>query len=200
MGNKIPFLDVSFELNQNGSLKTDIFYKETDTHNYVQFGSFHPHRTLTNIPFSLARRICLIVSERETRDLRLAELKSFLSKKKYPDAVIDSGIKRASQLNRDELLKEKTPSSQGESSSNISFVHTNNCANPKILESVRRGLDILLPSDRMKTVMKDKKIVAARRQPRNMKALLFRPRFETAQKPSGSILSCKNDKNSGSAM
>ena len=57
MGRKIPFLDVSFTVMEYGSLETDIYYKETDTHNFVQFGSFHPHKTLTNIPFSLARRI-----------------------------------------------------------------------------------------------------------------------------------------------
>ena len=127
--------------------------------------------------------------------MRLAELKTFLLRKKYPEAVIHSGIERASQLNREDLLMGQSSSGVNESSNNIPFVYTNNCANPNILSTVRRGLDILLPSDRMKTVMKDKKIVAARRQPRNMKALLFRPRFETTQKPPGSILSCKDDPN-----
>ena len=89
----------------------------------------------------------------------------------------------------------QSSSGVNESSNNIPFVYTNNCANPNILSTVRRGLDILLPSDRMKTVMKDKKIVAARRQPRNMKALLFRPRFETTQRLPGSVLSCKDDPN-----
>ena len=83
-----------------------------------------------------------------------------------------------------------------DNSSNIPFVFTNNCANPDVLNTVRRGLDILLPSDRMNTVMQNKKVVAARRQPKNMKALLFRPRFDTSDKrTTGSVLPCKKDPN-----
>ena len=78
MGDKIPFLDVDFELKEGGRMETDIYYKSTDTHNFVQFGSFHPHKTLTNIPFSLARRICMIVSEETRQNFRLRELKGFL--------------------------------------------------------------------------------------------------------------------------
>ena len=73
-GKKIPFLDVEFTLRNDNSLETDIFYKETDSHNYVPFYSFHPRRTLTNIPYSLARRICTIVSNTGVRDTRLKEL------------------------------------------------------------------------------------------------------------------------------
>ena len=70
-GNSVPFLDVHFSLENDNSLSTDIFYKATDSHNYVPFFSFHPHRTLTNIPYSLARRICTIVSDVNVRDKRL---------------------------------------------------------------------------------------------------------------------------------
>ena len=198
MGNSIPFLDVRFTLGTNGTLETDIYYKPTDTHNYVQFGSFHPHKTLTNIPFSLARRICLIVSDSDTRDHRLQELKGFLMQKKYPEAVIDSSIARASLLNREELLQSQSHTLSQADNSSMPFVYTNNSSNPDVLNVVRRGMDILLPSERMRTVMKDKKVVAARRQPRNMKALLFRPRFGTNQQQyPGSVLPCRKDPNRG---
>ena len=129
IGDKIPFLDVLFELKEDGSLKTDIYYKQTDMHNYVQFGSFHPHKTLTNIPFSLARRICLIVSEKDRRDFQLGELKGFLLKKKYPEAVIVSSILRAVQLNREDLLNNSNTFTSLNESLNIPFVYTNYSAN-----------------------------------------------------------------------
>ena len=53
MGESITFLDVCFKLNSLGGLVvlvTDIYYKPTNTHNYVPFGSFHPHKTLRGIP------------------------------------------------------------------------------------------------------------------------------------------------------
>ena len=198
-GPKIPFLDVHFELRPNGTLKTDIFYKQTDTHNYVQFGSFHPRKTLTNIPYSLARRICVIVSDEEVKNRRLEELKHFLIRKKYPEGVIESGISRARRLDRRAILHSTTISqgAQGQTE-NIPFVFTNNCANPDVLNLVRNGLDILTPSERMKNVMRNKKIVAARRQPRNLKSLLFKPRFDTNVQPTvGSVKPCRNDKTRG---
>jgi hypothetical protein len=57
----IPFLDVRFNLNIHKSLSTDIYYKETDTHNYVPFFSFYLHKTLSNIPYTLARHICTVL-------------------------------------------------------------------------------------------------------------------------------------------
>ena len=82
--------------------------------------------------------------------------------------------------------------------SNIPFVFTNNCANPNVLGMVREGLSILAPSQRMKTVMGSKKVIAARRQPRNLKSLLFRPRFYTNfQASKGSVRPCKEDVNRG---
>ena len=191
-GRKIPFLDVHFELSPSGSLSTDIYYKQTDTHNFVQFGSFHPRKTLTNIPYSLARRICIIVSDTTTRDFRLNELKSFLLRKKYPEGVIDSGISRAKQLNRTEILRE-VETTDSQESNDINFVFTNNCQNPKVLDLVRDSLKILTPSERMKSVMHNKKIVAARRQPRNMRSLLFCPRFDSTTPIKGSVIPCRKD-------
>ena len=192
-GKKIPFLDVCFELKGN-VMETDIYYKPTDTHNYVQFGSFHPRKTLTNIPYSLARRICVIVSNLDTRDVRLDELRHFLLRKKYPASVIDSGIQRAKSLDRLEILSNAGTSNVDEDVQNIPFVHTNNCANPYVLSLVRDGLSVLLPSERMGRVMDKKKIVAARRQPHNLKSILFRPRFDTtAVGTKGSVTPCKKD-------
>ena len=44
---------------------------------------------------------------------------------------------------------------------------------------MRDGLSILAPNKHMKTVMKDSKIIAARRQMRNLKSLLFKSYFYT---------------------
>ena len=192
-GSSVPFLDVMFRVKPNGTLTSDIFYKETDSHNYVPFTSFHPHKTLTNIPYTLARRICTIVSEPEVRDTRLQELRGFLRKKFYPETVIDSGFNRALLLNRDDLLADVSPI---DASSNLPFVFTNNCANPNVLDSVRKAAEIMLPSDRMREVMSDRKIIAAKRQPRNIRSLLFRPRFQVDQSSSqGSVIACRDDPN-----
>ena len=191
-GKSLPFLDVSFSLTETNNLETDIYYKKTDSHNYVQFYSFHPHKTLTNIPFTLARRICTIVWDPVICDKRLQELRGFLKKKQYPERVIENGIERAKSIDRTSLLQPKDIQQQDET---VPFVHTFNSANPQVIDLVRSGTSLLMPSQRMTSVMNGKKIVAARRQPPSLKSLLFRPRFE-GQKQStlGSITPCNKVK------
>ena len=41
---KIPFLDVLVK-KQDTKLMTDIYYKSTDTHQYLHFNSCHPNHT-----------------------------------------------------------------------------------------------------------------------------------------------------------
>ena len=195
-GTSVPFLDVRFTLNDDNGLSTDIFYKETDSHNYVPFFSFHPHRTLTNIPYCLARRICTIVSDDSVRDERLQELKAFLKKKQYPDLVVENGIERARSISREVLLQPQNPV-QSSQNKDIPFVFTHNCANPQVLDVVRQSTSLLAPSERMTSVMNNKKIIASRRQPPSLKSFLFKPRFNSSQPPSshGSITPCRDDPN-----
>ena len=193
-GKSIPFLDVAFTVNNDGSLETDIYHKETDSFNYVPFHSFHPRKTLTNIPYSLARTVCTIVSNPQIRDKRLMELRGRLRKKSYPEGVIESGINRARAINREDLLRQV--SRETTTSRDIPFVFTNNSSNPDVLDSVRKGAEILLPSQRMQTVMSNSRIIAARRQPQNIRSILFRPRFDQTQNDSrGSVKACRNDTN-----
>ena len=192
-GRKVPFLDVEFTLMSDNSLSTDIFYKETDSHNYVPFYSFHPRRTLTNIPYSLARRVCTIVSDTCVRDKRLKELSTFLRKKQYPEPVIQNGIERACGIERRVLLDSQDKT---EGNKDIPFVFTHNSANPQVLDLVRQSTSLLAPSERMNRVMQNKRIIAARRQPPSLRSFLFKPRFDsTPQTTRGSVVPCRDDPN-----
>ena len=189
IGQSVPFLDIRFEIRSDNSLDTDIYYKPTDSHNFVPFFSFHPRKTLSNIPFTLARRICTIVSDKDKRDIRLAELRVFLRRKSYPDGLISNGIERACAIERSTLLANKENSSQ----ETIPFVHTNNCSNPQVLDIIRHSTHMLAPSERMQNVLANKKIVAAKRQPPNLKLQLFKPRFDTrSSSAKGSVTACRN--------
>ena len=123
--------------------------------------------------------------------MRRERMSGFLLKRKsYPDGIISNGIERAKAIDRRDLLRPKIHSPDG---GNIPFVFTNNCANPQVLNLVRGATHMLAPSSRMSQVMSGKKIVAARRQPPNLKTHLFRPRFETTPSGTkGSVVACKN--------
>ena len=53
---QLPFLDVMV-IKSNTSISTDIYFKSTDSKQYLNFKSRHPKHTKVNIPFSLAREI-----------------------------------------------------------------------------------------------------------------------------------------------
>ena len=62
----IPFLDILIKCN-NDNIWMDIYYKPTDTHRCLPFSSNHPNHCKKNIPFTMARRICTIVENTETK-------------------------------------------------------------------------------------------------------------------------------------
>ena len=77
----LPVLDIM--INKTGTkIWMDIYNKPTDSNRYVPFMSNHPRSCLINIPFCLARRICAIVEEEETKLKRLSELKNMIKKTK----------------------------------------------------------------------------------------------------------------------
>ena len=95
--NELPFLDIMGTKNSDNTISTDIYYKPTNAHRYLDFRSCHRHHTKVNVPFNLAQRICKIVSSTESRQHRLNELKSFLTSCFYPERLIDDAIKTAKE-------------------------------------------------------------------------------------------------------
>ena len=74
----LNFLDVKIILHQDNSVESDIHYKPMNTHNYLAYDSAHPDHTKKNIPYSLAERIIVFVSNPEKVIICLDELRQFL--------------------------------------------------------------------------------------------------------------------------
>ena len=88
----LNFLDVSTILHQNGRLETDIFYKETNWYDYLNYFSHHPEHTKQNIPYNLAKRIIAFVSDEEKMNERLSELKTWLLSYSYHLTIIEKAF------------------------------------------------------------------------------------------------------------
>ena len=86
-GLAVNFLDVKIT-SVNNNLKTDVFYKATDSKQYLNFHSHHPRHVKIALPYNLARRICAIVSDNELRKQRLDEMRGFLLKCNYPKKTV----------------------------------------------------------------------------------------------------------------
>ena len=98
------FLDTM--INKTGTnIWMDKCNKATDSKRYLHFTSNHPRSGLRNIPFCLARRICTILEEKNTKLKRQSELKTSLKQQKYPIALIKNIIKRTFQIPLNDLRK-----------------------------------------------------------------------------------------------
>ncbi|PIK56552.1 hypothetical protein BSL78_06520 [Apostichopus japonicus] len=93
-GHGVHFLDTTVTL-QNGSLKTDLFNKPTNKHNYLLPSSCHPRHCTRNIPYSQALRIRRICSSEVDFDSRTKELSQHLLNRQYFRGTIENAIKKA---------------------------------------------------------------------------------------------------------
>ena len=78
---RLPVLDIMIK-KSGTKIWMDICNKPTDSKRYVIFTSNHPRYCLTNIPFSVARRICTIVENQNVKEKRFKELKRTLLEQK----------------------------------------------------------------------------------------------------------------------
>ena len=139
---KLPFIDVLL-YKQGNSLKTDVFYKETDTNQYLNFNSCHPKHTKINVPYCLPRQIRSIVSDEE-RKKRLLELEEFLERENYPRNVILKGIDKATSLSVAEL---RSPKEKIEYEKALPLVITHNPNNPQVINKIKRDIQFLYNSE-----------------------------------------------------
>ena len=169
---QLPFLDVLVKL-YDGRISTDIYFKSTDTHLYLNFKSCHPKHTKVNIPFCLASRVVTIVSDKSQQRDRLDQIKSFLRKHNYPETLIENGIDRAIK---------KGPITGGGKPKNkenvIPLVTTFNPCNTNVLPFIRGCEKVLQKSDRMKDILNKSSIINSKRQPKNLKRILTSSKFD----------------------
>ena len=173
-----PFLDVLVK-NHGGKIETDIYYKETDSKQYLSFNSCHPRHTKVNIPYNLARRLRTIVSEEHVVQTRMKELKAFLIKQKYPIQIIEHGINRAMSLDKATLrtVKEKYEEKI------IPYVSTHNPKDPEMYKVILDHVPILKEDDKMRNILNNYKLIKSKRQPYNLKRLLTKAKFTSNNTP-----------------
>lgn len=187
---ELPFLDILVKKTE-GRIITDIYYKSTDTHQYLDFRSSHPSHTKRNIPFCLARRVCTIVADETLRDRRLDELQKYLELQRYPLNLIRAGINKAKEIPLVDLRRtvekdnrcHKTP-----------FVNTQNPCNPNMYKVIKAGLPILHRSERLKELFPENSFINSKRQPWNLKRLLTRARFNGDDTETFAVSPCNDSR------
>ena len=170
---ELPFLDVLVK-KIGSKIDTDIYYKPTDSQQYLIFNSCHPKHIKLSIPYSLSRRLRMIISNDEVVPQRMSELKHCLLKQNYPENVIDAGIQRALNLDKAELRQVR----QNPDENVETYVSTFNPKNPELFGTILDNLKILHEDQKMNNILQTNTIIKSKRQPQNLKRLLTRAKFD----------------------
>jgi hypothetical protein len=120
----VNLLDTTVSI-ENGELKTNLFCKPTDSHNYLLYSSAHPQKCKDSIPFGQFLRIRRICSKLEDFDKHALEFSQHFLRRNYPLHLIEEALIKARRLNRDELLQKKSQKTNSGVKTKISwFPHT----------------------------------------------------------------------------
>ena len=169
---KLVFLSLIIFLDEQGNIWTDVFYKDTNTHDYLRFDSHHPEHVKKNIPFVLAKRILVFTTREKAMKRNLKDLRLWLSRCGYPQSIIDKGIHNASIQGPAPLRTNKT----------IPLITTyfSNYSN-KIVVDVTKQLLKNTKNERLQKAFKDVQFVNAHRQPPNLLRQLSHSHFTSAE-------------------
>ena len=100
---KVNYLDTQVIVRE-GKLMTDLYVKQTNSHQYLDPSSCHPYHCTKSIPYSQAFRINWICSE-TVFYLQCNELEKWLIKRNYNPTVVREQILKARAFSRDALLE-----------------------------------------------------------------------------------------------
>ena len=170
----IPFLDVQVILD-NGKIKTDLYTKPTDTHQYLNWISCHPHHTKAAIPYSLALRLCRICSENDFFEKQARELFNILLDRGYKPKHIKQSIAKARQTNRRDALRIDNNTNNID---RVPLVVTYNSALGCLNKIIKDYQPILHASQRCKEVFSDPTLISFRKG-RNLSDLLTSKQLPT---------------------
>jgi hypothetical protein len=157
-------------------LSTVIYYKPTDTHQYLHFASCHPRHTKRVIPYNLARRICTNVNEESTRNERLNEMQNYLLNHGYPKNSIQDWIQKATNMDQQQLINPPTFENAGLNA--LPLVTTHNPKNRNITLFVKHLLNTILQTDdKMSKALEKFKFINSKRQAKTLRRILCKSHF-----------------------
>ena len=107
----LPFPDLSVSI-QHDHLVTSIFYKATDTHNYLLHSSSHPPKGKESIPYSLVLRLRGICSLDDDFHKQADCIPGFFSRRQYPADTIAAAAQRVSTIDRPTALQPTATNNQ----------------------------------------------------------------------------------------
>ena len=178
------FLSILMNLDSEGSIWTNIHYKETNAFDYLSWDSHHPKHIMENIPYCLAKRIIVMTTKEEDLKNNLDHLSEALGNRGYPKKVIEKGFFNAS-------LQGPAPPKSKDALIPLTSMYFSNYSNSMVVKVTKQLLNNT-KDERLKEAFRDVKIMEAYKQPPNLLRLISNSAFimnptgtNIAQKPRG---------------
>ena len=173
----VNFLDINISKTEHGCIRTNLYCKPTDSHNYLFFSSEHPRHILNGIPYSQFVRIKRLCSRQEDFLSNCYMLSTHFIRRGYPKPLIRSSLERANSLDREDLLNKQhllkshqppsTSTTPQKTQDTFYCITTHNPLNPPIKDVVLKNWEILGKTKTTRTIL-DVKIVFGRRRNKNL--------------------------------
>ena len=149
---ELPLLDILIK-RVNSQIITDIYHKPTDTQQYLHFKSHHPQNSIKSIPYTLAHRIHIIITDKNLKKTRLKELHKTLHQRGYPTTLINKGLELAEKIPQRELRNKKNKTQE-----TLNIITTFNKNNPEVFKEIMKNLKELENNDKIKEILDTTKI------------------------------------------
>ena len=128
----------------------------------------------------------MIAEEDSLKEIKLKELEILLLEQHYPERIIKAGVNKALKIPQSELRNVK----KQEEKKILPFISTFNPNNPKALPIIKKTLENLKTSDRMRNALKKVKFINCKRQAApNLGRILCKSFFSPSNSISG-VKSC----------
>ena len=140
--------------------RTDLYVKPSDKQLYPKSSSNNPPNTKKGLAYGLGLRIRRICEKESDYLQHRQELKLQLRRRGYSGKLIETQLRKVDKLDRDKLLKMKR---QDKNAKRVPLVVIFSNLLPDMHSVVRKHMDVLYRSGKMREVFKEPPIVALRR-------------------------------------
>ncbi len=188
------FLDMTVNINPDGSIWTDLYMKPTDSHNYLDYNSAHPAHSKKSLPYSQFLRVRRICSREEDFNRHCCMMKFHLLRRGYPAQLLNESYERAKSISTKDVRS--IVDKEGDDDP-FFLVTTYNPQGNALRELVEKHWEVLERSSATKQ-LSSKKPMFGYRWCANLRDLLVSAkikqnrRFEPRQKPNSQTYnSCK---------
>ena len=157
---ELPFLDINLHIDDD-RVQTSVFYKGTDTHNYLHFSSFHPDHFKRAIPYSQFLRLRRLCSDDDDFLVKSKDMAAFFTQCGYTCTSLEHNLRRVTAISRPDALR---GSEQADTTTDrVPLVLTYHLFNTQVKRYLIQNSNILSADQQTRDIFPQQPFVAYRR-------------------------------------